>query len=435
MNKISNVDLFDINDELSVDTNLNKFLDMLNNIYNECFPIRRKKVSLKRLSNPWLTPGLLRSIDRCHKLNILYRNGVLQRCSFVKYRNKLTRLIKTQKSAFYKEKFNKCQKDIKTTWNNINKLLHANKSKANLSFNLDNINYDTPEDICKAFKDYFSSVSKKLNESIGKTHVTFDKFLRDSPSSSFFVNPSSSVEVERIMASMKNKNAPITDIPSKIYKLAADKLSYFISRLFNQSVQQGAFPQYLKIARIVPIHKDGDTSNIKNYRPISILPFISKIFEKLMLVRLDKYFEVNNVLNDKQFGFRHDRGTSDALTDFLTCIYDAFNSDKYTLCAFIDFKKTFDTVPHDILISKLNHYGVRGCTLKWFESYLSDRKMFVNYNGVKSTDCDVIFGVPQGTVLGPFLFLLYINDILNSTTVLRFLLYADDTTIFYSGKN
>ena len=243
MNKISNVDLFDINDELSVDTNLNKFLDILNNIYNECFPIRRKKVSLKRLSNPWLTPGLLRSIDRCHKLNILYRNGVLQRCSFVKYRNKLTRLIKTQKSAFYKEKFNKCQKDIKATWSNINKLLHANKSKANLSFNLDNINYDTPEDICKAFKDYFSSVSKKLNESIGKTHVTFDKFLRDSPSSSFFVNPSSSVEVERIMASMKNKNAPITDIPSKIYKLAADKLSYFISRLFNQSVQQGVFPQ------------------------------------------------------------------------------------------------------------------------------------------------------------------------------------------------
>ena len=185
----------------------------------------------------------------------------------------------------------------------------------------------------------------------------------------------------------------------------------------------------------MPIHKDGDISNIKNFRPISVLPFISKIFEKLMLARLVRYLDLNNVLNNRQFGFRHDLGTSDALIDFLTKIYDAFNANEYTLCAFIDFKKAFDTVPHDILICKLNHYGVRGNILKWFKSYLSDRKMFIEFNGVSSSLCDVTFGVPQGTVLGPFLFIIYINDILNSTTVLRFLLYADDTTIFYSGKS
>ena len=189
----------------------------------------------------------------------------------------------------------------------------------------------------------------------------------------------------------------------------------------------------MKVAKVVPLFKAGDRSVFSNYRPISLLSQFSKILEKLFNERLDKFIDKFQLLNNCQYGFRSRMSTSHALMDLVEEITSSIDAKKISIGVFIDLKKAFDTVNHTLLIDKLEYYGIRGIAQEWLKSYLKDRKQFVQIDECASTLLNVTCGVPQGSILGPKLFILYINDICNASTSLKFILFADDTNVFYSG--
>ena len=211
------------------------------------------------------------------------------------------------------------------------------------------------------------------------------------------------------------------------------RLSTGLAHINNQSLTEGLFPDAMKIAKVVPIFKSGDANNVSNYRSISILPAFSKITEKLMYSRLDKYLTNNIILHQNQFGFRAKLSTSMALLELMDKLSGAMDEKLYTVGVFIDLAKAFDTVDHHILLGKLEHYGICGTALNWFRSYLTDRQQFVSVSKHESPFARISCGVPQGSILGPILFLLYINDLNCVSNLLRIIMFADDTNFFITA--
>ena len=204
--------------------------------------------------------------------------------------------------------------------------------------------------------------------------------------------------------------------------------------IIYKSFATGVVPSQLKIAKVIPIYKNGDRLLPDNYRPISLLPNFSKIVEKIVCNRLSHFLESNNLLTPNQYGFRKEHSTIHPLMQFMNNLTRATNLKQYSVAIFCDLRKAFDTVDHKILISKLSAIGVRGVALNWFIDYLKNRKQFVYIDGVASPLMDIILGVPQGSILGPLLFIIYINELPLYTSLLNYL-FADDTTLQYSHEN
>ena len=221
----------------------------------------------------------------------------------------------------------------------------------------------------------------------------------------------------------------------KVIQQIAPLIKYPLALIFNKSLSQGVVPKNLKCSLISPVYKSEDKSLVSNYRPVSVLPCFSKILEKLMFKRLMSFFDKHKILYQDQFGFRKKHSTEMAIISLTQKITEAIENKKFTIGIFLDLSKAFDTVDHSILLDKLEYYGIRGITLKWFKSYLSDRKQIVKFYEYRSSMKTISCGVPQGSVLGPLLFLLYVNDIHRSSTLLSFILFADDTNIFNSHSD
>ena len=250
------------------------------------------------------------------------------------------------------------------------------------------------------------------------------------------MSPTDNLEVNSIIKSLKNCSSPGPDgIPSSVIKFAGPHITPILVKLINLSLINGIFPDRLKMARVVPIFKGGDGSKINNYRPISILNIFSKIYEKVMYKRLSNYLSNKDFFFQNQFGFRKNHSSSMALLSLHDYVTNALDKNEIPISIFIDLSKAFDTLNHSILLKKLEHYGIRGVALSLFQNYLKDRMQCVNYNGMTSSYLSIKCGVPQGSILGPLLFLIYINDICRTSSVLKFILYADDTTILLSSKS
>ena len=185
----------------------------------------------------------------------------------------------------------------------------------------------------------------------------------------------------------------------------------------------------------MPIHKIGNKDKLSNYRPVSVLPALSKVYERLVFNRLVHYLDKNEILHDQQFGFRRGYSTSMAIHALADQFYESAENNEFMLGLFIDLSRAFDTISHKILLDKLKHYGIRGIAWGWISDYLSNRKQFVTYNQCKSEMNNVNIGVPQGSILGPLLFLLYVNDLPTISSHLNFIQFADDTSIFIKGKS
>ena len=237
-------------------------------------------------------------------------------------------------------------------------------------------------------------------------------YLKRRNANSIFFKPIVSVEIQDIISGLDNsKSSGPYSVPVKLLKVLNPQISELLAQIFNESlsVHVGIFPDKLKYAKVIPIHKKESPTDPSNYRPISLLSVFSKIFEKLINRRLYDFLDKLNIFYPLQFGFREKHSTNHALISITDANRNTIDNQKYGCGVLIDLKKAFDTVNHSILLRKLEHYGIRGVALDWFTSYLSGRKQYVSVNGHISGYCEITCGVPQGSVLGPLLFLIHIN--------------------------
>ena len=232
---------------------------------------------------------------------------------------------------------------------------------------------------------------------------------------------------------MPNKTSAGFDlINSSLIKQVVHAISLPLTFVINSSISTGVVPDDMKIARVTPIFKAGDPTIVNNYRPISVLTSFSKIIERVVYIRTVQFLDKYKTLSNNQYGFRANHSTTHAIIQIINKKSTDLDNFSSTTGIFLDLSKAFDTVDHDILLSKLEYYGIRGVALEWFRSYLSNRQQFVSINGTQSLPCNICCGVPQGSILGPLLFSLYINDFDQSSDILSFILFADDSNLFYS---
>ena len=293
-----------------------------------------------------------------------------------------------------------------------------------------------PQKIASAFNQYFVNVPKQVDKEIPRTTKSPMDYLTNRIGNSFFLKPTNPSEIEAIILSFKNsKSVGPYSIPVKLLNILVKPVSNSFSEIVNASFGTGVYPTELKTAKVVALHKKGASDNPTNYRPISLLSVFSKVIGKLMHKRLNDFLELHNVIHPLQFGFRKKHSTAHALTSLTEKVKQTVDDGRFGCGIFIDLKKAFDTVNHSILLKKLEHYGVRGVPLDWFTSYLTNRKQYVSVRGNISETLEVGCGVPQGSVLGPLLFLIYINDLPKVSKKLTFFLFADDTNIYYESQD
>ena len=413
------------------------FLDEYNTIYNDCFPLKKLKVKNVTLSKPWITKGLLKSI---RKKNLLYKRFLVNPTSYREklyksYKNKLTLSLRVAKRLDYNKKLDEYKSNAKSTWKLLNDLINRKKIKCKLPsfFKSNEEEIFNPTHIANRFCEYFTNTGPNLAKSIPAFDKSHRSFLNGGFINSFFLQSASEQKVTEICSSFRSGTAPGYDsISMNVVKESFNLICAPLTYIINLSLNSGVLPQEMKIARVIPLFKSGDKSLFTNYRPVSVLPVFSKFLERIVYNRLINCLNKYDILSRNQYGFRKNYSTAHALIQLYDKISNALQNKRVTLGLFIDLSKAFDTVNHEILLHKLEHYGVRGIALQWFESYLSCRKQFVQYNGYNSSSLDITCGVPQGSTLGLLLFLVYINDLCNVSKVLEMILFADDTNIFYS---
>ena len=429
-------------------THFDEFLLVYTSHYNNAYPLKSNRVRRKneRLnSKPWILPWLEDAISR--KDDLFHKSVKFPTTENIDTYKKMSKFcekhVDIAKERHTKKYFEKYKDDSKKQWQMINKLLgrkiyrneqlRVKDKKGNiLSKNID---------VAERFNDYFSNIAANLKASTGNgSNEVFDpgghgKYLGNScVQNSMYLKPVRSNEVHEVIKDFKNKASLDTKIGP--LKLANESFSFTetIANLINKSFEQGIFPQSLKLAKVIPIYKEGSKTDVENYRPISLLSSFSKIYEKLMHKRVLEFLDKNEALHEMQYGFRPGRSCEHALLNAQNFILESLSKKQVTLLLLVDFSKAFDTIEHAILLRKLEHYGIRGIVLKWFESYLDQRKQFVCINGSNSKTKPIKYGVPQGSILGPLLFIIYINDIPGISKFAHFILYADDANIFITAS-
>ena len=428
-----------IHGQNDVNKMFSSFYNKFTKVVNKHAPIKRlSRRRVKELSKPWITAGLKTSIRVRYKL---YASG--DEFKYKYYRNKICSLIRLSKSNYYHQYFERNMSDMKKIWNGINELLYRRKKNfKKITAVKDRINDNAivreTSKISNIMNEHFASVGSRLADKLLSSRGHFLDYVSNckSPSSSFFFQPITPQEVKLEISSIPiNKSYGLYSSPTKLLKLSKDIIAPVISELFNISVKSGTYPSKLKMSKITPIFKTDDETDPNNYRPISLLSNYNRIFEKIMYKRMIDFIEKNDLLYSSQYGFRKGHSTQHAILDIVNTIQTNMSQGLFSCGIFIDLKKAFDTVDHDILLSKLYHYGFRGIVSEWFASYLKNRVQTTQISEHISSKAKITCGVPQGSVLGPLLFLLYVNDMYQCSNKFNFYLFADDTNILYANKN
>lgn len=401
-------------------------------------PIKRKRIRNKR--NPWLTSELKQLLiqrDRL-KCTAIRTKSIEDWNMYTNARNNCNNKLKEAKIIYYQRTFKQNAGNSKVIWSSINELTHKN-----LNAKIEHINnlkcngrlISEPKEIAERFNKHFSEIGLKLSSSIQESRTSYLDYICETDAA-FEIATIEECKVFHLLSKIDTKKATGMDqIPSNLLKIAAPVISKSLTVMFNKSVTTSTFPDDWKLARVTAIHKKEAKDDMNNYRPISVLSCISKVFERIIYDQLYTYLNDNNLISANQSGFRPFYSTSTALLDATLDWLKTMDQGNLSAVIFLDLAKAFDTVNHDILIHKLRTYGIQPRSLSWFQSYVCMRKQKCCVNGFLSSERLLGCGVPQGSILGPLMFLLFINDLPKCLRHSKARMYADDTNITVTGTS
>ena len=434
LNEISSVDWDALqNNDVSIFTE--NFLSKINNIYTKNFPIRTKFLTKKRLNKPWLNREILNLTKAKSHYFKLLKNNLISLADNNMMKNRVNYAIRKAKSDYLKHKFNQYRTDVRKTWYLIRDLLGVVRNKniiKTILFN--NVEYTDAFEMAQIFNNYFTQVANELEAQIPQTSLDPLSFISRN-AASLELTPVTVQECTNIIQNLKNTNNNPNHMPTKVLKENCATLAPIITKIVNECFITGNFPMSLKLGIVTPIYKKGPKDSFSNYRPITSLPYLSKIIEKLLYNRIDLFLIENDILCNNQYGFRRGKSTEHAVLKLMDFFYDTINNNQFCISIFIDYQKAFDTINHIILLGKLEKYGIRGTALALIKNYITDRKQQVRLNASLSDAKCTNIGLPQGSVISPLLFLLYINDINYLSTKMAIILYADDTTLVFQNNS
>jgi len=438
--ELAMADWTSVTNKLSVDEAYNEFWKSYIEAYNRNFPLKRQRFNknIHKLNN-FMTRGLL--ISRNTK-NTLHKASVTVPTAenIQKYKNFKTiyqRVLRGAKKLYFTSKLEENVGNPKKTWETLNEILgKSRKSETIEKINVNGTPITDPEGIANEFNTFFTSAGQQISDNVRPVNKPADEYVNyDHAIPDLLLQNTTPEHVKKIIRSLKPKlSSDVQGVSTKMVKFVGNEIAVPLSYIFNLSLESGNFPSKLKLCRVIPIFKAGDSLECDNYRPISLLSSISKILEKIVAQKLVSHLTSNDLLYCHQYGFLSGRSTEHNLMQILNFITNALNDGNFCIAVFLDLRKAFDVCNHEILLKKLEKMGIRGTAYNWFKNYLAGRSQFVDINGNRSDALNINISVIQGSILGPILFLCYINDFYRATTLFT-ALFADDTTGLGKGKN
>ena len=375
------------------------------------------------------------------KLKATRSNDPVDWLNYKQIRNSVNNAIRQAKKSYYTKALHDNEGNSRMTWRVVNDLTSRKSNGPSVKeIKQNGVSICNPQELATAFNNHFATVGPKLANEIplnnnGRTHLHY--MSNPSPdSANFEFMPTNRSKVLSLLSKLiKFKAIGLDKISAKLLRICSDLIADSLCLILNTSITTGIFPEEWKCSKVVPVFKQGDRTDLDNYRPISIIPVVAKVFERIIYDQLYAFLMDNNILSSYQSSFRSLHST---VTSLLEATDDwVYNIDQGNVIAvvFLDLKKAFDTVDHTILISKLAVHGIGGASIEWLKSYLSERNQKCFLNGSLSNSCVLSCGIPQGTILGPLLFLLYINDLPNCLSHSQPRMYADDTHLALAGNS
>ena len=418
-------ELFDeIDDQVNFWENL--YLSILDNY------APKKSIRVRAKSLPWIDGELrklMRHRDWLHKKAIKDDSPTVWDM-YRTVRNKVTKDLRLSKANYY---HHLCSSNMHPTklWKHLNSLLSRNNRSSVKSLVVKNTEHTDKTEIAEAMNSHF--ITAATLQSPPNIQNLDANPLASTP---FSFAPVTEDEVSNIVVSLDpKKSSGPSEISTKCLQLTIPSMAASVARILNLSLQSGCVPSNWKAANVTPIHKKGDKQNPNNYRPISVIPVMGKILERVVYTRLMDHLNHNNILTPFQSGFRPNHSTEDVLLRTVEDWRREVDQGKAIAAVFIDFSKAFDSISHPLLLKKLNLLNIKGTVLSWFKDFLSNRRQRVVIEGHKSSWALVQQGVPQGSLLGPLLFSIYTNDMPSIVSNSSINMYADDTALYASDKN
>ena len=431
---------FDSERALGVEGNVARFRNGFRDLYDAAFPWVDCKKKKKDIEKPWLDDDDFKELV-CEKGNLYTRKvrgtlGLDDVDRLAEVTKEVNRMRQRLKRAYFAQRMDEIQGDLRATWEVLNELLRGRvrRDRGNTCryFEKGGVGITEGVEIAKGFCDFYCRVGPDLAARLGREpDGAFLEYMGNRVEESLVWRPTTPSEVEELCRGLKpNKGAGWDGVSPRVIRGVAREISGPLSAFFNYCMREGHYPKCFKVARVVPVYKGEDPTQFSNYRPVSVLPVLSQVLERILQSRLEVFLSKAGVIIPGQYGFRAGHSTAMAVLEMVERVRGAWANGNAALGVFIDLKKAFDTVDHGILLAKLDHYGVRGSTLTLLQSHLEGRSQYVVYGGVESERGRVECGVPQGSVLGPLFFLLYVNDMVRACEGLDPVLFADDTNIY-----